>query len=177
MALKTSQVNLLPEELRETKKLRFARKILKQGSFSLLALYLLGILLLSFAYFLFLREERKLGQVNTQLKARVESFRKEEANLVVIKDRLGLARGVFAKASSFPEDIIDESLSLFPSSTKILGIKAGEGEVSLNAVAPTLADLSRILRAFEASRFKEVVLGNLSLSAKDGGYSLSLDIR
>lgn len=176
MTVKTSQVNLLPEELRETKKLRFVRRLLKQGSFSFLALYLGAILLLSFVYFFFLRQERGLRQVNSQLKARVESLRREEANLVVLKDRLGLARAVFAKASSFPEDLIDESLALFPPSAEILGIRAVEGGAVFDVQVPTSGDLSRTLRAFETSNFKEVVLANLSLNTKSGGYAFSLDI-
>lgn len=177
MAVKNSGINLLPPEMRETGKLRAIRKFIRRGSFLVLAVYILGIVSLFVAYFFFFRKAGQLSTANSSLKAGVESFRENEVNLVILKDRLSLAKGVFARGAAAPEKLVDDVLAILPSSGQIVEIKAQEGKVTFDGIVPTSSDLSALFKALEESPFKEVTLKSLSLNTGSGGYSFSVQIR
>lgn len=177
MAIKNSNINLLPPEMRETGRLRAFRKFVRRGSFVLLAIYIFGIASLFIAYFFFFRKASELTSTNSSLKAGVESLRENEVNLIILKDRLSLAKSVFARSAAAPEKLVDDVLAVLPSSGQIVEIKAQEGKVIFDGVVPTSSDLSNLIKTLEDSAFKEVILKSLSLNTGSGGYSFALEIR
>ncbi|MBI2590678.1 MAG: PilN domain-containing protein [Candidatus Blackburnbacteria bacterium] len=170
-------INLLPQELRETGRVRALRRLLRRGSFTVLAVYLFVISLLFLAYFFFLRREAAVNALYTQAKAGVEALKENEANLVILRDRTNIAKGVFARAAAAPEKLIDEAFLLLPASVQISEIKAEEGKINIDATAPTSGDLTALFSSLERSEFKDMLLKNLTLGASGGGYSFSLELR
>lgn len=177
MAAVKSQINLLPQELRETGKIRALRRFLRRGSFVVLAVYLLAISLVFLAYFFFLRQRASVNNLYTQEKAGVEALKESETNLIVLRDRTNIAKGVFARSASAPEKLVDQAFLLLPSSVQISEIKAEEGKISIDATAPTSGDLTALFSSLERSEFKDMLLKNLSLGTTGGGYSFSLELR
>lgn len=171
-----SQINLLPEELRETSKLRALRKLVRRGSFVFLGLYLLGIVLVFLSYFFLSRKTEGLLQLNSRLRAKVESFKTIEGSFFVLHDRLRLAQAVFASSAASPKELVEEVFTFLPPSVQVSEIKVGEeGVITLSAFSPTSADLSELFRRLEDSRYKTVILKNLSLTSVSG-YTFSLEI-
>lgn len=172
-----SQINLLPQELRETGKVQHLRKFLRRGSFSALVIYLAALFLLLLAYFFFYQKARGLKETNSRLQSSVESLRQTESNLALVRDRIELARSVFARSAGAPEKLVDDALGLLPTGAQITAIKAQEGRITLDGVAATSSDLSSLFRSLEGSGFGEIILKNLALSNLGTGYSFSLEMR
>lgn len=175
MAVKSSSINLLPPELRETGRLRALKKFFATTSAVLLGIYLIAALLVFAAYIFLLRQGGGLLVRNSELAARVESFKAVEGGLALLHDRLRLAQAVFAKAATSPQGLLEEVLSFFPAAIQVTEVKAEEGMISLSAVSPTSGDLGQLFSKLEDSRYKTVILKSLSLGV--GGYSFSLEIR
>lgn len=168
-------INLLPQEMRETGKIRALRRFLRRGSFIFLSVYLLATVVLFAVYFFLSQRANGLTETNSGFRAKIESLKSVEGGLVVLHDRLRLAQSVFAQASG-PQQLVEEVLPFFPPSVQITEIKAAEGTVSVSALVSTSSDLSELVSKLENSKYKTVVLKNLSTSS-EGGYSLSLEIR
>lgn len=167
-------INLLPQEMRETGKIRALRRLLRRGSFVFLGVYLLATVLLFAVYFFLSQRAGTLSNANSGFRAKIESLKSVEGGLVVLHDRLRLAQSVFAQASG-PQQLVEEVLSLFPPSVQITEVKAAEGTITLSALSPTSGGLSEVFSKLEDSKYKTVVLKSLSTSS-EGGYSLSLEI-
>lgn len=169
------QINLLPQELRETGKLRALKRLVRTTSIILLGVYLMATLLVFAAYIFFLRQGGSLLTHNSELVARVESFKAVEGGLALLHDRLRLAQAVFAKGAASPQGLVEEIFSLLPPSIQVTEVKAEEGMVSLSAVSPTSGDLGQLFSKLEDSVYKSVILKSLSLGTT--GYNFSLEIR
>lgn len=170
-----SQINLLPAALRETGRIRALKKFLRTTSAVLLGIYLIAALLVFAAYIFLLRQGGSLLTRNSELVARVESFKAVEGGLALLHDRLRLAQAVFAKGAASPQGLLEEVLSFLPASIQVTEVKAEEGMISLSAVSPTSGDLGQLFSKLEDSGYKSVILKSLSLGTT--GYSFSLEIR
>lgn len=171
-----SQINLLPAALRETGRIRALKKFLRTTSAVLLGIYLIAALLVFAAYIFLLRQGGSLLTRNSELVARVESFKAVETGLALLHDRLRLAQSVFASSAASPQELIEEVFSLLPPSVQVSEIKIGEeGIITLSAFSPTSVDLSELFKRLEDSRYKTIILKNLSLTSVSG-YTFSLEV-
>lgn len=169
------QINLLPREMREPGQIRVFRTLLRRTSFTVLILYLFGLLGLFAATLFFSQKESQLSQVNLTLRQEVDSFKPTEASLVVIRNRLKLAQSVFAKSSSTPQGLVEDVLSVFPASIEVREIRAEENKITISAFSPNSSDLSVLLEKLKDSKYSQIIVKNIS-AGSTGGYDVTFEV-
>lgn len=169
-----TRINLLTEDFRIPNKLR----VLKTISFVALGIYLFVLLLLFAVTFLFSRQEKSLQDKNASLAQEVNSQKEKEGFLNVIKDRLSLARDVYAKSGTTTIETVDNIINLFGQGVEIISIDSAEegSGVIVAARAINSAGVRDVFEKIKTKQFVGVSLENLALQ-EDGYYAFSLAIR
>lgn len=175
---KKTSINLLPVEMRFGAPWAKLKILLSRGSFMVLGIYLFILLAFSGAYFFVLREKNALSYQEKTLISEIADFKNEERLLQIVRDRLKLAKGVFAAGASSPGFLVEKVISLAPSSVEIFSVVAKEGEVTLSSGAPDSFVLSSFIERLRESDLTVVILDGISFNgSQGGGYSVSVQIK
>lgn len=168
------QINLLHKEAKPV--LGKLQNLFRQTSFVLLVIYLFFLLALFGVFLFFSRQERILSETNEALISQVEALREKEGLLVLLKNRIGLSRGIFAKSITVPPKEIEEAITVPGPGIQIAEVTSDEtGRTVIGGSAQTSGDLENFFEALKAKKFKSVTLKSLELESKKG-YVFFLEI-
>lgn len=171
--LTQKRINLLSSDYLEPKKYQKINKL----SFGILGVYLLLILMV-FGYFLFLTfQKNQLSQENLTLVSEVERQKEKEGLLVVLKNRINVAKSIFSKSSPSASDLVNSIVSLLPANVTLVSVSADrDGKVLLVVTSPDSQGIAQMITILEDKKFAGVALNTLALNTEQD-YVLSLDIR
>lgn len=168
------QINLLQKEAKPV--LGKLQNLFRQTSFIILAVYLAGLVSLFAVFLFFSRQERMLKEANEALIGQVETLREKESLLVLLKNRIGLSRNIFAKSTTVPSKEIEEAIRSPGPGIAISEVISDEtGKTVIGGSAQTSSALSDFLSSLQAKGFKSIVLKSLELDSKKG-YVFFLEI-
>lgn len=173
-----NRINLLPQEQRDIRGLRFFSGVAVRVSLAILGIYLAATIGLFSAIFLSGQELASLETTNNGLTATLEAGRNKEGLLFTLKNRVTLAGVVYDKQTSLPSEAIERVLSVLPSDIELRSIENQDGKnVFLTVTAlDSKAVLNFLTILKNDQRFSSASLNTFGLR-EEGSYSLSLELK
>lgn len=166
-------INLLPKEYIEPKKYRTINRL----SLGILGTYIFLVIAL-FGYFLFLSyQKNQLTKQNSSLIQEIDAQKNKEGLLVVLQNRINVAKSIFSLSSPSASELVNTVASLLPSSVELVSVSADrDGKVLLIVKSPSSQGIAEVISILEERKFTGVALNTLVLN-NEQEYVLSLDIR
>lgn len=173
-----NRINLLPQELRDIRGLRFFSGIAARISLAILGIYLATTIGLFLAIFLSSQELTNLENTKNGLTNNLEAVRNKEELLFTLKNRVSLAGVVYDKQTSLPSEAIERVLSILPADLELKSIENQDGKnVFLTVTASDSKAVLNFLTILENDqRFSSASLNTFGLR-EEGVYSLSLELK
>lgn len=176
--LPKNRINLLPQELRSARGLRFFGGVVARVSLAFLGIYLISTLGLFLAIFLSSQEAKGLENKKNSLTSGLQAVQSQEGLLLTLKNRINLAGTIYNKQSPLPPDSIEMVLSILPNEVELKSIENVEGKnVFLTVTARDSKTVLNFLTVLKNDqRFSSVFLNTLGLR-EEGTYSFSLELK
>lgn len=173
-----NRINLLPQELRDVRGLRFFSGIAARVSLAILGIYLAATIGLFLAIFLSSQELTNLENTKNDLTGSVEAVRNKEGLLFTLKNRVNLAGAVYDKQTPLPSEAIERVLSVLPADLELRSIENQDGKnVFLTVTALNSKAVLNFLTILKNDqRFSSAFLNTFGLR-EEGVYSLSLELK
>lgn len=168
-----SQINLLQKDLVVAAKFRN----LTRFTFIGLGFYMFVALAVA-AFFFFLTFSRsRLENTYSGLVREIQAMSETEGLLIVLKDRVSLAKELFSTTAPTPSELLQEQLALIPANSEVTAITTEEdGAITLTLRSQDSLGVAAFLQALREKKPTTVVLTSLN-NAEGGGYLYSVQIK
>lgn len=178
MNTEKKSINLFANEQEQeesTKLIRLAVN-LKKASVALIAIYTLVITIFAFANFLIYQQKAQAKNQNQKLIQVVEAQRSKEGILQTLKNRISLARSLYAQSSKFPVEAIDDVFKTIPQNIELASLSADKEKISLSASSSNSGNVANFFSVFEKTQFPQITINTLSWG-KERKFVFSVDIK
>lgn len=168
-------INLLPQEFRGTGKVQALGGALGKTSAVLLILYLVALISILGALLFFSRQKNAVVSENETLEGRVQELVNSEGLVNYLKNRVRLAKGVFAESQT-PDLMADRLVNILPEGMQIIETRAERGAVNIILRTVESSSVVELMDRLEDENFTSVVLISLNMTSS-GDYAFSLEVR
>jgi hypothetical protein len=166
-------INLLTSDFEEPKSYRF---ISKTSIIFLVGYITLLIIVFGVSFFLNTQKNNRVTEVN-QLISSVQQKKDIEELIVTIKNRTSVAQTIYAKGAPSPSELVNNIISLLPSSVSLLNLTVNnDGEIIVIVTSKNSAGIIEYLDKVRNAKLTSVVMNTIALNT-DGYYIVSLEIK
>lgn len=151
-----SDINLIPQEEKESARAQLLQKRLQVASIGFLVLTaVLTILTLSFFAMFASRREKLIAEAEDN-SAAINKFKAQEELVVVVKDKVSVANQILASRVEFSK-VFEKFSQLVPQGVYFTDIRVAAGKMVISGRAKTSADVASLASSLVSASGSEVV--------------------